>query len=205
MKMTFSKNAFEIPDGKYLAKFLGTTMREQTGQTDPKGRPLPPPMTWDFEVVEGDHLGKKLDRMTGRDPTPKSACGKFLAAVSDRVLKDGDEIDLNAYVGKLYRVTVQENRISDNPAPVRVYEDQPAANGGNGPPRPPGKPPAPPAKTEPKFWVAIEEGKDPVLMTHTEACQAVFTKGKDPATVMVCRDGADTWETAQDAGIKGAF
>jgi hypothetical protein len=210
MKMTYTKSAFEMPDGKYMARFVGVTMREATGQLDQRGNPMPPGMTWDFEIVEpGENKGKKTDRLTGRQPTPKSACGKILAAVTDSVLKDGQEVDLAQFVGKYYRVTVIENRVSDNPPPVLVADYRPA----DGPtpaadgtaPKPPGRPPAPPAKTEPRYWVALEEGKDPVLMTVAEADSAILNKGGHPDTVMVCKEGADTWEPASAVGIKGIF
>lgn len=154
VKMTFTKSAFEMPDGKYLAKFTGVTMRDATGQLDQKGQPMPPGMTWDFVIVEGDQAGKKADKLTGRQPTPKSACGKFLAAVSDTILKDGQEVDLGQFVGALYRITVMDNRISDNPTPVRVYD---RAAGG--------PPPTPVAQqatlnTPPKLEVKVDDDWD---------------------------------------------
>lgn len=130
VKMTYTKSQFEMPDGKYLARFLGVTMREPKPGDRPRlgedGSPLPPAMTWDFEIAEGPESGKRCDRLTGRVPTLKSGCGKMLAAVSDTILKDGQEIDLDQFVGQFYRVTVQENRVSDNPTPVRVYDHRPA-------------------------------------------------------------------------------
>jgi hypothetical protein len=124
MKMTYTKSAFEMPDGKYLARFLGTSLRELKLGESPKigqdGNPMPPGMTWDFEIIEGVEKGKRSDKLTGRVPTPKSGCGKMLAAICDTILKDGVEVDLAVYVGRVYRVTILENRISDNPAPVYV-------------------------------------------------------------------------------------
>lgn len=126
MLMTYTKSQFEMPDGKYLAKFTGVTMRDDKPGEKPRvgndGKPLPPAMTWDFVIVQGDHQGKKADKLTGRTPTPKSGCGKMLAAIADTVLKDGQQVDLGQFVGCLYRVTVEDNRVSDSPAPVRVYD-----------------------------------------------------------------------------------
>ena len=133
MKFTFTKSQFEMPDGKYLAKFLGVTLKElQPGET-PRlgmdGKPMPPAMTWDFEIIEGPtekldpaNVGKKADKLTGRIPTPRSGCGKMLAAIADTVLKDGIEVDIAHYVGKQYRITISENRVCENPGPVRVYD-----------------------------------------------------------------------------------
>lgn len=128
MLMTYSKSQFEMPDGKYVAKFTGVTMREDKPGEKPRlgndGKPLPPAMTWDFVIVGGEHAGKKADKLTGRTPTPKSGCGKMLAAIADTVLKDGQQIDLSQFVGCLYRITVEDNRVSDSPAPVRMYDSQ---------------------------------------------------------------------------------
>lgn len=141
MKMTYTKSQYEMPDDKYLAKFLGVVMKDDPPGTPPKlgqdGKPLPPAMHWNFEIAEGEHAGKKTDKLTGRVPTPKSGCGKMLAAVSDSILKDGMEVDLDQFVGKLYRVTVENNRVSDNPAPARVYDSRPV------PPPAPATPPPP--------------------------------------------------------------
>ncbi len=211
MKMTYTSSEFEIADGKYMAQFLGCTYREATGQLDPRGNPMPPPMTWDFEIVEpGDYRGKKADRLTGRQPTAKSACGKILSAITDSVLKKGEEVDIEKFVGKFYRLTIVDNRVSDNPPPVLVPDYQPA-NGsapvpGTAPKPPPPRPgTAPKPAAEPRYWVALEDGKDPALMTVTDAGHALFTKGADPDTVMVCKEGADTWEPASAVGIKGVF
>lgn len=142
MKMTFTKSQYEMPDGKYLARFLGVTLKDATGQRGQDGNLLPPGMTWDFEIAEGEHAGKKTDKLTSRMPTPKSACGKFLAAIADTVLKDGIEVDIDNYRGKLFRITVIENRVSDNPPPVRVYQEAAPAPTGPQPPRPPAPPAA---------------------------------------------------------------
>ena len=43
VRMTYSKSAFEMPDGKYVGRFLGVSMREATGVLDQRtGQPLPP-------------------------------------------------------------------------------------------------------------------------------------------------------------------
>lgn len=166
MKMTFTKTVPAVPVGKYTARFVGVQLKDSTGKVDEKGRPMPPPMTWNFVIVGGEHDGKEIDRLTGRLPTPKSACGKILAAIADEVLVDGAEIDLAPFVGKLYRITVEDGnsdgrtRLSDNPPPVRLYDNQPSANqsapaAGKGPP--PKKGPPPVAKPAPapnsKWWM----------------------------------------------------
>jgi hypothetical protein len=198
--MTYTKSAFEMPDGKYLARFLGTTFREDKLGDKPRlgqdGKPLPPAMTWDFEITDGPEAGKKTDKLTGRIPTPKSGCGKMLAAIADTVLKDGVEVELEDYVGKLYRVTVVESRVQDSPPPVRVYDHElPAAPAASGPPpRNGGPPPRPQPPAEPAYWVVLKAGAEPEKATAAQI-KAVFdaTPGLDVNVVEVCPDGGSEW------------
>jgi hypothetical protein len=124
VKMTYTQSQYDVPNGKYLARFLGVTMREDKPGDKPRlgddGKPLPPAMTWDFEIAEGSAVGKRCDKLTGRVPTPKSGCGKMLMAIADAVLADGQSVELDDFVGSFYRVAVIDNRVSDSPAPVRV-------------------------------------------------------------------------------------
>lgn len=137
MDMVYTKSEFEMPDGKYLAEFLGVTMRDDPPGSKPRigqdGKPLPPAMTWDFRIVDGPEKGKRADKLTGRIPTPNSGCGKMLVCISDSVLKEGDRVNLDQFVGKIYRITIKENRVSDNPGPVLERVTQPApTTAGNG-------------------------------------------------------------------------
>lgn len=149
MKLTYTKSQYDVPVGKYTARFTGVTLKDPSGKLDEKGKPMPPGMTWDFTIVGGEHDGKTVDRLTGRTPTPKASCGKMLAAISDEVLKDGTEVDLGQFVGKMYRITVEEGngdrtRLSDSPPPVRIYDNAAPASAPKPPPKPPAKPKAKP-------------------------------------------------------------
>ncbi len=222
MKMTYTKSSYEMPDGKYLAKFMGTTLKDATGQKGQDGNLLPPGMTWDFEIVEGEHTGKKADKLTGRTPTPKSGCGKFLAAITDRVLKDGDEIDLAVYHGKLYRITVLENRVSDNPAPTLHHGPAPVSapvpasapkpapmqtsKQTSAPPPAPPKPPRPaPASSLREFWVVWDQSKegDPEQVQESSIREKIQMGGHVPDGILVSLVGDESfgWKSLKDAGI----
>ncbi len=200
MKMTFTKSQFDVPVGKYLAQFDGVTLKEASGKLDEKGKPMPPAMTWDFTIIDGEHAGKKVDRLTGRMPTPKSACGKMLAAISDEVLRDGAEIDLGQFYGKTYRITVEEGngdrtRLSDSPAPVRVY-DTAGAKAAPGQPsaaRPrmgAAKPPEPAPHTRWLCWDSTPDGLgDWLPMTAKDFADYYQTNKVDPATIRVYPEG----------------
>lgn len=213
MKLTFTKSVPEVPVGKYTAKFLGITLKEASGKLDEKGRPMPPAMTWDFQIVGGECEGRTIDRLTGRIPTAKNGCGKMLAGVTDTVLRDGDQIDLEQFVGKSYRITVEENgertRLSDTPAPVRIWDTNGAApataNAGKSPP-----PKAPPAKPkgEPQdgsAWMMHDATTGEYLAKTAKEVKEHIQAGQiDPADLWVYpNDGTDhTPTTAAEAGFK---
>lgn len=199
MKMTYTKSAYEMPDGKYIARFTGVTMREATGQLDQRGNPMPPGMTWDFEITEGDQKGKKADRLTGRTPTPKSGCGKFLAAITDSVLRDGQEVDLEPFQGRLYRITIQENRISDNPTPVLIHEGTPTG--------PPSRPPSAGSATSTtaKYWVDLGSGQMNEAALDAPAVEHLLQSKGLNAETPCCQDGTNEWKPASAFGIKTAF
>lgn len=203
MKMTFTKSQFDVPVGKYVAVFDGVTLKEPSGKLDEKGKPMPPGMTWDFTITQGEHAGKKVDRLTGRTPTPKSACGKMLAAISDEVLKDGAEIDLGQFYGKTYRITVEEGngdrtRLSDSPAPVRMH-DTPAAPPAKGPPKPPAKPKAKPA-ADSKWMLHDPAAGEYVAKTGAEVEQFMDEHKFEAVAVFVYPDdGADHEPKTADA------
>lgn len=213
MRLTFTKSQFDVPVGKYLAQFDGVTLKDSTGRLDEKGKPMPPGMTWDFTILGGEHAGKKIDRLTGRLPTPKSACGKMLAAISDEVLKDGAEIDLGQFYGKTYRITVEEGngdrtRLSDNPAPVRVYDTATAqppqsSPGGGGFRRPTPKPDIPPAPADGSIWYVWDEvQKDWGALTAKEICEHCEEMKLQKYQVRVYPDGK-TPDDAKTADLYG--
>jgi hypothetical protein len=155
MQLTFSKSKFDVAEGQYLARFNGTELLEPKPGEAPRmgqdGKPMAPGMAWRFEIVEGENTGKIADRVTGRLPGPKNLCGRFLAAISGQILKDGMTVDLQQFVGKLYRINVVQKERSDGTCVsdmglVRAYDAESARSGAARPAQAAGpKPPAPPA------------------------------------------------------------
>src|SRR5215469_14959683 len=86
-----------VPAGSYVAKFLGVEPTEPN-QYGAGNR-------WKFEVVSGPHAGARISRITGTKPTLKNQCGKLLISLSGKSSL-GEEIDLDAYVGRTYLVVV---------------------------------------------------------------------------------------------------
>ena len=196
MQFTFSKGPPEVPENKYTARFDGIELLKDTGFKDKDGNPLPPGMAWRFCVTEGEHAGRKVDRVTGREPTPKSGCGKMLAAITDQILRDGQQYDVSQFVGKLYRITVETKpngngtRVSDNPAPVRVYDGAPAA-----PTPPAGGPPRPPRPAVARYWFAGKDGAaDPIIKTEDEVRDLILASDADAKSTPLCPEGGSDWK-----------
>ncbi len=90
-----------VPAGSYLAKYTGV----EAQPADPL-RGMGEGLRWAFEITNGPNAGKKTSRITGIAPTPGNACGKVLSGLLGKPLATGDEIDLDALVGKSYLVVV---------------------------------------------------------------------------------------------------
>lgn len=114
--MKFNRNAkkpwHEVPKGEYVAHFAGVELLEPKPGREPlmghDGKPMPPGMAWKFFIVEGPHHGQCPIRITGREPTPRNACGKMLKAVTGLVLKDGMVVELVSapFINRKLRITV---------------------------------------------------------------------------------------------------
>jgi hypothetical protein len=125
VKITWAKSA-AVPDGEYAAKFLGVKFwppRAGGGGGDP----LPPAMSWDFEIQGGPFGGLRVGKFTGRVPTPRNGCGRMLVAVAGGPPRTGEAFDSKKYVGRAYRVAVKDNRVADDPPPVLSGPGVPAA------------------------------------------------------------------------------
>jgi hypothetical protein len=86
------------PPGHYLAKFTGieSVTHEEYG----------PGVKWKWEILQGEHAGKMAARTTGTAASVKNACGKMLAGVLGRELKQGEQVDLDQLVGREFLIVV---------------------------------------------------------------------------------------------------
>lgn len=198
--MTYTESQFEMPNGKYLARFLGVSMRDLKPGEKPKigqdGNPMPPAMTWNFEIIEGEQAGKRSDRLTGRVPTAKNGCGKMLAAISDKILEEGEEVDIDAFIGRVYRITVMDNRISDSAPPTLVHDHRPASSGS-----------ATPSASDPNARWDYSDGAAVAVNQTTADVQAFFDQSKvEPTRIRVKPAGApkEQAKTADQWGFRAA-
>lgn len=96
-KLTVTVNN-SVSGGLYDAKFIG--IEETTHPEYGAG------LEWQWEIVKGRSNGQRVTRRTGRDPTPRNSCGKIISGLLGRELKDGEEIDPQAFTGADCKVFV---------------------------------------------------------------------------------------------------
>lgn len=204
MKLTFTKSKFDVPEGQYVAQFLGLQMLDPKPGEGPRlgqdGKPMPPGMAWRFQILEGPESGKQADRISGRQPSPKNVCGRFLAAVSGQILKDGMEVDLEQYVGKKYRINVVQKEsgngtcVSDQGVIPLDGVAAPSASAG----------PPPRKKADEVFYVVTNPDADPVTMKRNEAQTWIEANGRKASEVEVCPVGGSEYAPADKFGFASA-
>ena len=94
-----------VPVGNYTGTFSGT---EATQAKPEKGYGAG--IRWKFQVDSGPCAGQTTSRVTGMSPTPKNGCGKMLSGLIGRALKEGEQIDPDAFIGKHYMIVVATGR-----------------------------------------------------------------------------------------------
>lgn len=102
MDFTIKESKSPLKEGEHLAKFVGYTLAEpKPGFKDG--------VCWEFEIVRGECAGRKAKRITPLPPSSKNACGQILQQLTGCELKDGVTADVDACIGKLYRITVTKS------------------------------------------------------------------------------------------------
>lgn len=88
-----------VPPGAYTGIFRGYEHVDATADMGPGVR-------WRWEVSGGAHAGRIVNRITGLKPNPKNACGKILAGLAGKALSEGESVDIDSYIGKLYTIMI---------------------------------------------------------------------------------------------------
>ena len=117
MKFTYKDDPYNVDDGRYLARFKEVVPFVSATAKDKDGNPIPPGLKWVFQIAEGPDTGCLVNKITSATPTKKNSCGRMLQALFDGGIDDGMEIDTGKMVGPVYRITVAEGNVSDNPTP----------------------------------------------------------------------------------------
>jgi hypothetical protein len=198
--MTKLEATASVPVGVYTGEFLGVRPFEGDSRLGKDGRPMGPSCVWEFSIAAGPHKGAVVSRITGTTPTSRNSAGRMLDAIVGRTTQAGEQIDLEAHIGRRYTVTLEVS--PNNPQSTRVAQVLPpqVAHGvspvANGPAPPP--PPAP----ETRYYVQVSPGLPPETMRDTELQAWLARDKRDPAVVQVCRVGEKSWVTAASCGFK---
>ena len=97
MRATIRRNV--LPLGQYLCEF--------TGAEECENELYGPGWKWTFEVIAGEHEGRKALRVTGNEPSPRNVCGRFLAALAGKTPQDGLDLDTDNFIGRTYHVMIE--------------------------------------------------------------------------------------------------
>jgi hypothetical protein len=92
-KLQFAK---PVPEGVYTATFSGvedTTHREYGDG-----------LKWRFQILDGEHSGREVTRITPVFPTTKNICGKLLRGLTG--CSPDDEVDIDSYRGTRVQVLI---------------------------------------------------------------------------------------------------
>lgn len=216
-KLTFTKSdgKWDVEPGVYRVRFVD--LKETNHPEFGAG------LCWSFEVVAGPSEGKFVERNTGCVPTANSACGRILTDILGREGKEGEEIDTNALIGRLYLAKVARKappskgvRV-ESLTPLEMIEQTarqtaqpmsqpqtPAPAAPGGPPRRPG---AAPAATVPlvRWWVCPRLGADslPNPMTADQIRRLIADKMIHPESVyLMPEDQSNDWMPATEYGFK---
>jgi hypothetical protein len=90
-----------VPVGNYVATFAGY---ENQPENKEKGYGMG--LRWKFAIADGPQAGQITSRITSPTPTTKNTCGKMLVGLLGRALRDGEQIDPDAFIGKKYMIVV---------------------------------------------------------------------------------------------------
>jgi len=141
-----------LPPGQYTAK-LKERKEMPASQKFPDAGPS---FAWEFEVADGEHVGKSASAWTPTRLTSQNNLGKLISRMLGRPMRSGEEIDLDDFIGKLYSIIVDQTQDGTR---TKVISAQPIVAGQPGapaqarvvtiPPRPAAPPPAAPPVAPP--------------------------------------------------------
>ena len=97
---TMTMKPLGIPVGQYKAQFVGLEPAKSSQYGDG--------MRWKFQVCEGPLAGAYTSRQTAVAPTPSNSCGKMLSGVAGKQIVMDETVDLNLFIGQVYRVLVTD-------------------------------------------------------------------------------------------------
>jgi hypothetical protein len=158
-----------------------------------------PGWVWRMECVEGLHKGKLGTRVTGKSPTPRSACGRLLQMLVGRSVDMNTEVEFDQYVGRKFMVSME----APESGGTRIASFYSGEGGALPQPQASTAPPPPPRQqaTAERFWVALRQGQAPSLETRHDIQEWIVAHKVNPAAFDVCKEGQQAWEPASNYGF----
>jgi hypothetical protein len=106
-KLTFSKKP---PFGDYPCVFRGF---EDVDVSKWKGHDGSPRIRAVFEILSGTERGKRLEQTTSVEARPESPLARILLGLAGRDISDGEQLDVDTFIGLYYSVTWESNPKSE--------------------------------------------------------------------------------------------
>lgn len=113
----FTPSADKVDSGLYSAQFLGTVDKDPFPSKNPAKYPDEPSLGWQFRIIgpaTSPMLGKVIEHRTGTRTWAGAGIVKLLNEMlaSSGGLKPNQQIDTDAFVGKVYQVEWTPNPYS---------------------------------------------------------------------------------------------
>ncbi|MBL8794290.1 MAG: hypothetical protein JNM56_10315 [Planctomycetia bacterium] len=102
------------PPGEYLAQLVAIT--------DTSHVEYGPGLRFEFEILTGEYVGRRVSRVTCAQSTRLNNLGRMLAGLLGRPLMKDEDVDLDQFIGRDYTVTVEKTETGS----TRVATVQPA-------------------------------------------------------------------------------
>ena len=117
MKLVVTAQAQTLPEDVYAVKLL--SIEEQEGAYGKQ-------FTWKLEVADGEYEGTPLKAWTNASTAVNSKAVKWASAFAGRPLRAGEEIDLQALVGRRARAVVSQKLAQNGNTYARVTDILPS-------------------------------------------------------------------------------
>lgn len=215
MSLTFKVQAggdskFDVPPGMYRARLEDVKEMPPSAANPDWG----PSLVWEFEVLEGEHTGKRPSCFTPVTASTANGLGRLLQTMLGRKIQPGEDVDVEGMIGQEFQITVSPNKAgTKNRVNAAFPVNKPAAvsaQPGAGKSPPPAKSPPPKPKGEPadgSAWMMhdVVQGEY-VPMTARQIKDHIQETKVLPADIWVYPDDGRDHEpvTAKDAGFKEA-
>jgi hypothetical protein len=96
-----------IPDGIYSAIFEGFEVKPKSVHN---GKEMNEGIMFRFKVGDGVHKDKIASNIGPTKPTPNNVSGRLMMGLNGGDVKEGEKINLNSFIGKLYTIVVDKNK-----------------------------------------------------------------------------------------------